>query len=54
MNRRIRYAKELLQTEEYSVSDVAMLSGFNDTAYFAREFKKAVGLSPSSYRKEIK
>lgn len=53
-NRRICYAKELLQTEEYSVADVAMLSGFNDTAYFAREFKKAVGISPSVYRKEIK
>lgn len=52
-NKRINYAKELLQLREYSVTDVAMLSGFNDSAYFVREFKKAVGVSPSVYRKEI-
>lgn len=51
-NRRIDYAKELLCTEEYSVTDVAMLSGFNDTAYFAREFKRVVGVTPSVYRKD--
>ena len=51
-NRRIEYAKELLCTEEYSVTDVAMLSGFNDTAYFAREFKKVVGVTPSAYRED--
>ncbi len=53
-NKRIHYAKELLQAEEYSVTAVAMLSGFNDTAYFAREFKKIVGVTPSAYRKEMK
>ena len=50
-NKRIRYAKDLLETGEYSVTDVAMMSGFNDTAYFAREFKKATGVPPSAYRK---
>jgi AraC family L-rhamnose operon regulatory protein RhaS len=50
-NKRIKYAKELLQCMEYSVTEVAMLSGFNDTSYFIREFKKAVGTSPSDYRK---
>ncbi len=53
-NLRLQYAKELMQTEEYSVTDVAMMSGFNDTAYFIREFKKAVGATPSTYRKEMK
>lgn len=53
-NLRLQYAKELLQTEEYSVTDVAMMSGFNDTAYFVREFKRAVGVPPSAYRKEMK
>ena len=50
-NKRIQYAKDLLETNEYSVTDVAMMSGFNDTAYFAREFKKATGIPPSAYRK---
>ena len=48
-NMRIKYAKELLLSNEYSVTDVAMLSGFNDVAYFSREFKKATGVSPSDY-----
>jgi AraC-like DNA-binding protein len=52
-NKRINYAKELLQSEEYSVTDVSMLSGFNDPAYFVREFKKTVGVTPSAYRKEL-
>lgn len=50
-NLRIEYAKELLLLEEYSVTDAALLSGFNDTSYFSREFKKAVGESPSDYRR---
>ena len=53
-NKRINYAKELLRSEEYNVTDVAMLSGFNDTAYFTREFKKVTGVAPSVYRKEMK
>ena len=46
---RIRYAKELLLTGEYSVSEVAGLAGFNDISYFSREFKRATGVSPSEY-----
>ena len=48
-NMRIRYAKRLLRSGEYSVTDAAMLSGFSDAAYFSREFKKSVGMSPSEY-----
>jgi len=51
-NKRLNYAKELLDSGEYSVTDVAMLSGFNDTAYFVREFKKLIGQTPSEYRKK--
>ena len=53
-NKRIHYAKELLQSEEYSITEVVGLSGFNDPAYFAREFKKTVGITPSAYRREMK
>ena len=48
-NMRIKYAKELLRSGEYSVMDVALLSGFNDSAYFSREFRKATGVSPKKY-----
>ena len=49
-NLRIKYAKELLSSGEYSVTDAAMLAGFNDISYFSREFKNAVGVAPSEYR----
>ena len=50
-NLRISRAKELLKSDLYSISDVAELSGFHDECYFSREFKKAVGVSPSVYNK---
>ena len=48
-NLRIKLAKELLSSGEYTVTDVAMLSGFNEAAYFSREFKRAEGVSPKEY-----
>ncbi|MBQ8849120.1 MAG: helix-turn-helix transcriptional regulator [Clostridia bacterium] len=49
-NMRISYACELLRSGEYSVTDAATLSGFNDTAYFSREFKQYMGVTPREYR----
>ena len=46
---KISYAKELLSSGTYTVSKVAQLSGFTDTSYFSREFKKSVGVCPSDY-----
>lgn len=52
-NLKIAHAKELLETQMYSVSKVAELSGFHDESYFSREFKKNVGICPSEYGKNI-
>ena len=48
-HKRLLYARELLDTGEYSVSQAAAGAGFNDTAYFSREFKAVFGMAPSRY-----
>lgn len=47
---RLRYARELLDSGEYSVTAAAMQAGFNDPAYFSREFHKAYGVSAREYQ----
>lgn len=50
---RIEKAKELMHSPSYSLTDVALLSGFSDQSHFARIFKKETGENPSEYRKKI-
>jgi len=47
---RINRAITLLETGEYSISEVAVESGFVDIYYFSNTFKKIVGVSPSKYK----
>ena len=47
--RRIRRAEELLSTSGYSVTDVALASGFSSIATFNRTFKKLKGCTPTEY-----
>lgn len=44
-------AKELLNSQFYTVSQVCFLSGYNDESYFCREFKKHFSITPSEYIK---
>ncbi len=48
---RLMNAARLLETTEISVSEVAIASGFCDTAYFSGYFKKYFGVAPTKYRK---
>ena len=48
--RRIEMACHLLCTELYSITDVALLSGFDSVSYFSSEFKRYMGCSPKEYR----
>ncbi|WP_238476038.1 helix-turn-helix domain-containing protein [Clostridium manihotivorum] len=50
---RIQYACLLLKKSDYTISDVAYESGFGDSNYFARQFKKIMGFSPKDYRSNI-
>ena len=47
---RMSFAKELLSSEMYAVSEVAELSGYSDMCYFSRKFKEAVGVSPTEFK----
>ncbi|MBK0381672.1 helix-turn-helix domain-containing protein [Pedobacter sp. SD-b] len=44
-------AQQLLHFSELTVSQIADQLGFEDSSYFARYFKKQVGLSPQDFRK---
>ncbi|MDD5728538.1 MAG: helix-turn-helix domain-containing protein [Victivallales bacterium] len=47
---RIAAASHLLNTSDIDISEIAWRTGFTDSNYFSRIFKKYVGVSPRSYR----
>ncbi|MGH9495668.1 MAG: helix-turn-helix domain-containing protein [Candidatus Sulfotelmatobacter sp.] len=47
---RIQRAAELMRRSKVSVTDAAFGVGFNDLSYFARMFRRQLGVSPSHYR----
>ncbi|MBB5263889.1 AraC-like DNA-binding protein [Catenibacillus scindens] len=52
-NLRIDKAKNLLLTTDMPVSTVAHTTGFEDTSYFTRVFKKITGQTPREFRKSL-
>lgn len=48
---RLHRAKELLQNEDFNISEVAFQVGFKDLSYFSRSFNQEFGKSPSETRK---
>jgi signal transduction histidine kinase/DNA-binding response OmpR family regulator len=52
-NIRLKRAVQLLETESYTVSEIAYKVGFNDPSYFTRIFKKEYGKSPSEMRDKV-
>ena len=49
---RIKMAKKKLITTNEPVGTISWKSGFPSTAYFIKQFKSKVGVTPSTYRKE--
>lgn len=47
---RVEHAKEFLRNADYSVTEVAMMVGYNDTSQFIRIFKQETGMTPKKYR----
>lgn len=48
---RVLKAKRLLSLLDMPVSEVACITGFDSPSYFAYCFRRAVGCSPSEYRR---
>ncbi|MEA1911587.1 MAG: helix-turn-helix domain-containing protein [Spirochaetota bacterium] len=48
---RIKKAGEILCSSNFSVSETASQTGFDDSNYFSRQFKKIMGVSPLEFRK---
>ena len=46
---RIKYAKSLLRSGEFSISRVAEMCGYREACHFSREFSRLAGVSPSEY-----
>ena len=54
MECRLSAAKQMLSTNEMSISEIVDLCGFSDESNFARTFKKKIGISPSAFRKKYR
>lgn len=51
---KVREACALMKSGKHSMTQIAMLCGFNSSSYFCKVFKKETGISPSEYRKKRK
>ena len=51
---RIEKAKELMNDANYSLTEIAYLTGFSDQSHFTRIFNKITGENPSNYRKKLR
>ncbi len=49
---RVKRAAQLIEENQYSMSEIATMVGINDSHYFSRYFKKAYSMTPSEYKKQ--
>lgn len=50
---RIKHAKEMLIQDDYGISEVAKMTGYEDALHFSRIFRKKVGMPPSVFRESF-
>jgi AraC family transcriptional regulator len=53
MNRRMERAKSLLRERAHSVTEVGLMLGFSETSAFTTSFRRALGVTPSDYRRTL-
>lgn len=51
---RITKSLELLHATDYPIESIALSSGYSDVLVFTKAFKREKGMSPSTYRKEMR
>lgn len=51
---KIKFSKKLIKSsEDFRMSEIAFKSGFNNTSYFNRQFKKMELMTPQQFKKSI-
>lgn len=53
INKRIEYSKDLLIRTDYSINEIANMSGFKSPAHFAKTFKVQNNKTPSQFRSKL-
>ena len=53
LRQRHRQACELLLNSDDNLADIADQCGFEDPAFFSRQFKRFIGMSPKEYRQSV-
>ena len=51
---RLSKATTLLTSSEHNITEIAELTGFCDSSFFIKMFKKKTGVTPNAYRKDHK
>lgn len=49
---RLRYAKQLLLDQSYSIAEIAEMCGYANPYYFTNAFRRYAGMSPTAFRKQ--
>ena len=52
--RRIEESKYMLGNTGYSLAQISELMGFSSPSYFSQCFRKAEGLTPNEYRRQVR
>ena len=50
---KLNRAKELINKDELSISEISYMLDYSSVQYLSTQFKKEFGISPSEYKKEI-
>lgn len=51
---RINKAKDLLEQDDLTISEIAYGVGYSEPKYFSNVFRKMVGMTPSEYKKSMR